>query len=110
MCAVNKQCGSCLSVLTGQCGVQGFAPHYDDIDAFALQLEGSKRCGSVVLAFSGTLLYRAPSYLLDSADVSGGQMNAQAAHVMCSMLSIQLCFSLPAGLHVPLHCIRPSHN
>jgi len=25
--------------------LQGFAPHYDDIDAFVLQLEGCKRCG-----------------------------------------------------------------
>jgi bifunctional lysine-specific demethylase and histidyl-hydroxylase NO66 len=24
---------------------QGFAPHWDDIDAFIVQLEGSKRCG-----------------------------------------------------------------
>ena len=25
-------------------GAQGFAPHSDDIDAFVLQMEGSKRC------------------------------------------------------------------
>ena len=24
-------------------GTQGFAPHYDDIEAFVLQLEGKKR-------------------------------------------------------------------
>ena len=27
-------------------GSQGFAPHSDDIDAFVLQMEGSKRCAS----------------------------------------------------------------
>lgn len=38
----------CNSYLTPP-GQQGFAPHSDDIDAFILQLEGSKRCGNIIL-------------------------------------------------------------